>query len=129
MPLKTSAINTGRNLFKKHAEYKQPTLENAKAYRAEDVQTATITYNGHRYNADEDSMNRLDRVVDVANWKYNKAVASGLSSADAYKSVYIGTSISWKSADNDWVTLTIEQLCEIQEFALNNLESIWNRYG
>lgn len=39
------------------------------------------------------------------------------------------TTVNWKTYDNKFVVLTVENICEIQAIALNNLNKIWIKWG
>lgn len=109
--------------------YKEPEQLNKKAERAEALLTSTTTANGIEFDIDEKSIDRMDRVVDIANWKYNKAVAEGATPAQAYQAVYKDIIIPWKTADNQFVDIPVETICFVQEAALNNMNTIWATYG
>lgn len=129
MGIKKKSEKIGRNLYKNNAEFYEPTYRDNKAYRAEDVLNAEVTVNNITFDADEGSMDRLDRVIDLANWKFNQAVAAGQTYADAYTAVYQNTMVGWKSADNTFVNVSVETLAQVQEAAMNQLSVIWQQYG
>lgn len=100
-----------------------------RALRSEETTKQTVTVGSDTFDAREIDMDRMDRVVDIANWQYNRAVANGTSPADAYAQIYQNTTIPWKTADNVFGNFPIETICEAQEKALNQLASIWQSYG
>jgi len=129
MALKKSLIKTGRNLFKSHPTFYQESVEGQRAYRTEEVLTATVTVDGVTFDADEDSMDRMDRIVDIANWRYNQLVAKDKLDAEAaYNQVYMDTPIPWKTAHNVLETVSVETICKAQELALYQLSDVWVRY-
>ncbi|WP_027854437.1 hypothetical protein [Marinobacterium litorale] len=109
--------------------YKPPVLEGTKALRAEESLNQTVTVDGFTFQTDEESMDRMDRVVDIANWKFNQAVAQGATATEAYNAVYLGNTVPWKTADNNMGQFTIELICRVQEQALNLLGETWVKYG
>lgn len=118
---------TTPGVFQKHTAYVEQHPEGHKAYRAHEVAKQIVTVDGITFNADEVAMDRMDRVIDLANWKFNQATASGVSVSDAYAQVYT-MQIPWKTADNRLVQVTIETLCRAQELAINSLAAIWIKY-
>lgn len=129
MPLVEKKEAVSSVLFKRTVEFQPPPLSNKKAFRAEDVFNQIVTVNGFTFDADEESMDRMGRVISIAHWKYNQAVASGVPHADAYQAVYIGTTVPWKLHDNEKHDTSIETLCMVQEQALYALSTIWVKYG
>lgn len=129
MPITEYKKQTRKNMFSKKVEFSQPKIEDYKAYRSEEVLTTTVNHAGYTFEVDEASMDRFDRVIDMANWKYNQAVAQGMAPTDAYSYVYQNNSVTWKTYDNQFVSITIETICELQELALNNLQQIWVKWG
>jgi len=125
MPLTENIKQTRRNLFKKETTFLPREIKDYKANRAEEILNTTITYKGNIYEIDEVSMDRFDRVIDLANWKYNQTVASGVPPSDAYQYIYLNNTVIWKTYDNQFVEINIESICELQELALNNLQKIW----
>ena len=130
MPVISKMEKIKKGMFKKTALYESKAPKDSKAYRAEDVATSYVTHaaTGYTFNTDEDSMNRLDRVIAVAGWLFDKAVAQGSSVQDAYDAVYKNRVIPWKTFDNQVVNCSIETLCEVQEEALNKLNEIWFKW-
>lgn len=115
-------------LFSNQKVYKTGEVVGNRALRAEDVVSSFVVVDGITYNTDEASMDRLDRVITIAGYKFHQALANGMSPAEAYSTVY-STAISWKSYDNLFVQVPISTLAAIQEEALNTLNTIWARYN
>ena len=99
-----------------------------KVKRTEEIQTLEVITATAAFDADELSQDRMGRVVAVANFQYNKAVALGTSPAEAYAAIY-GTEVQWKGLDNTFYTLTIEELAEASELALQELSTTFIKYG
>lgn len=115
-------------LFSRQSVFVNDEVVGRKAYRADEVSKAVVEVAGMLFDADEGSMDRMDRVIDLANWKFNKATAAGLSASDAYQLVYM-TLIPWKTADNRLVQITVEILCEAQDAAVNQMGEVWVKYA
>jgi hypothetical protein len=126
--LHESMKQTSTSVFQKKAVYIEVPPEGRKAYRADEVGKQTVTVAGLSFDADETAMDRIDRVIDLANWKFNQLTASGVSASDAYAAIY-NTQVPWKTADNNLVQITVETLCQVQELAVNSLATIWVKYG
>ena len=119
-------IKTGRNLYKKHALFYEESPTNNKAYRSEESSNAILEIDGVTLNVSERSMDRMDRVIDVANWNYNRLVSQ--NDSEPYNNAYVNETIEWKDANGVFQTLTIETLCKFQKEAIKNLTEIWKKY-
>lgn len=98
-----------------------------KKQRACELAIATVVVNSIEYDADETAMDRVDRILTMANWKFNQAVAGGMSAAEAYAAVY-KTTVVWKGKDNEFHDIQIESLAKAQEAAINKMKTVWERY-
>ena len=127
--LKEKMVQVSPQLFQKEFEYTSFPLKGTKAVRKSDVDTITVTINGDTFDADEDSMNRLGRIVTIGNFQFNQAMSYGVAPAAAYKQVYKDTMIPWKKSNNQWGYFSVEVLCKVQEAALNKLAETWVKYG
>ena len=105
-----------------------PDLSKRKGERSDEMLKATVIINGVIYDADEVSMDRANRLVSIANQKYNKAVASGIEPSSAYDAVY-KTTVPWVGADNVSHQVQIESLAEMIEKAMENMGMVWSKYA
>lgn len=115
-------------VFKKHIEFQEEPAIGKKALRSEEVLNTIVEVDGMQFNADEMSMDRIDRLISLAGWKFDQAIKV-LSSEDAYNAVYLGIEVPWKLATDNLVVVNIEQLCRVQEISLNLLGATWVKYG
>lgn len=129
MPLNETVTQITPNLFRKKTEFVEAIIEGPKARRTEEILTTTIELNGHTFEVDEASMDRFDRVIGLANYKFNQTIASGITAAQAYQAIYQQNTIIWKTHHNEFVEITIENICQLQELALTNLQQIWIKWG
>lgn len=129
MSLETYKVKTGRNLYKKESKYINDPIKGKKALRTDEIDHSLVTVNGIRFDADEKAMDRMGRVVAAASWEFNKALSQGTTADMAYTQVYEDTTLTWKSADNQFVEVSIATLCEVHRNALNNLSIVWAKYG
>ena len=128
MPINSVINRRTKGFYSKSRLFTPKPIKDAKALRQEDIITSSVEVDGVIYNSDEDSMNRMDRVITVANWKFNQLISSGTSLQDAYKQAYLDNLVPWKLYHNECVQVTIETLCKVQEKALHNLNSLWFKY-
>lgn len=127
MPVSSKMVNKGNGMFKKEHTFEEEQPKNKLALRSEEVYNLTVEVGGLNFYADETSMDRMDRVVDLANWKFNKAQSMGLSAADAYQQVY-GILIPWKTVEG-LQQVSVETICVVQDTAVQKLGEIWVKYG
>jgi hypothetical protein len=123
----TKTISPKDGFFKKVTTFdneKLP-LKGVKANRAETLHVSTIVSDGREYNADEDSIRRMGYYLTNASSQYAKAISTGSSGTEAYTECYTNTTVNWKLANNTVEEITIEQLAETYNLAVNNLNSNW----
>ena len=99
-----------------------------KKQRAQELTSATVVVDSIEYDADETAMDRIDRILTLANWKYNQAVTGGMAAPEAYAAVY-KTTVLWKGKDNEFYDIQIESLAKAQESAINKMKTVWEKYG
>lgn len=128
MPIVERLVKRSDILFSRQPVFVDDEVVGKKAHRADEVSKAVVEAAGMLFDADEGSMDRMDRVIDLANWKFNKATAAGLPASSAYQLVYM-TMIPWKTADNQLVQITVETLCEAQDAAVNLMGQVWVKYA
>ena len=119
---------TSPQMFSKKVTFLENSIEGQKAYRTEEVLSQTMLIDNILFDIDENSMDRIDRVISLANWKYNQKISQGIGSIVAYTEIYSNTLIPWKTATNEIIQVSIEMLCKVQESALHNLSEIWVKY-
>lgn len=127
--LKYKKVSVDNGFFKNVPVFSEKAPEGSKALRTNEIVSSIVEIEGVRFNSDENSVNRMDRVIELANWKFNQAVATGVSVSEAYTSVYVETLVPWKNADNEFVDVSVETLCKVQEIGLHKLSEIWVKYG
>lgn len=103
---------------------KLPLIKN-KALRAEAVHTASVLYNGQKYNADEASIARMGYYITRANSSVVKAIASGEDAAVAYGANFTNASLTWRDFNNNNQSITVADLVEIHSLAVDELQSRW----
>jgi hypothetical protein len=123
--LESKVIEVSPQLYKKDYTFVQNSVKGKKAQRAETIYTATVTYNDWVFDADEDSMNRMNRHIQIANYDFNYELSNDVASNDAYRTNYIFKTVEWKLADNSVQTVTIEQLMAVYKLAVDNMTTNW----
>lgn len=103
-------------------------LTNKKAYKEFKKLTSTINFKDHKFQADPVSINFMSAVVNLANLQFNQAIAKGTKPADAFEAVY-GRAIAWKDVNNQWVEMTVGEISQGLELALENLKKILEKYN
>lgn len=98
-----------------------------KSIRQKELDSAAVAVNSIEYDADESAMDRVDRILTLAGWKFNKALAAGATAAEAYDGAYKIT-VPWKGTDNEFHDVQIESLAQAQEEAIHNMRSVWEKY-
>jgi hypothetical protein len=99
-----------------------------KMYRQKELVGSAVVVDSIEYDADETAMDRIDRILTLANWKFNQAIAGGKSAAEAYTAVY-NTNVLWKGKDNKFYEIPVETLAATQESAINEMRAAWEKYG
>jgi tryptophan 2,3-dioxygenase len=112
-------------MYKKVYTFVEDPIKGIKARKTEQIYTATVTLNDFVFDADETSMNRMNRYLQIANSDFNKDQANNMSVSDAYQKNYIDTTVQWKLADNNVQEITIEQLVEVYKLAVVNMANNW----
>lgn len=129
MPINKKTHKKSEFLWGITSEYEAPKYTENKAYRADELDHVVVTVNGNLFDGGEQSMDRMDRLIDVANFKYNKAIYDGATPAQAYEQVYQQYIVPWKTNDNQFIEVNIETLAAVQEQALNEMSSLWVKWG
>jgi hypothetical protein len=98
-------------------------LKGKKAKKVFKKLTAIIEVDGYKFQADEGSINYMSSVLAIANFKFNQAIANGMSPADAYAAVYKQT-VPWKDAENVFRDIRIEQIGNNLQIAMEKVKEI-----
>lgn len=129
MPLIDEKVADSPVLFRRVIKHVPDEITGTRALRADEVEKLTVEAGGLVFDADEESMDRLDRVVSTATWRCLKAMAEGATVAQAYQAVFNDTSVPWKLANNTAQLVPVGVICEAQEKALYALSTVWTKYG
>lgn len=129
MPIEEKTTAHSPVYFTRDKTFVPTTRVNKKALRAEELATQKVTVAGVVYDAGEDSMNRINRVLTLANARCQKAKSDGATDMQAYTRVFVNTRTPWKLADNTFAETNIKTLADVQEAAMAGMKAIWLKYG
>ena len=105
-------------------EFVPDKVEGNKAKKSETIKEATVTVGGVPYDADEVSMDRMGRAINSAYGQALQAIASG-TDAQTAASAALGTTVSWKCADDVVRDVTVSTLVDVLEAAKDNMAAVW----
>ena len=88
-----------------------------------ELDTLVVTTSAVPFDADNTSINYMSAVLTIANLKMIQALAAGVSSVEAYNSIY-KTSISWRNANNTVSNVQLETVGEALEQCMAEVGSI-----
>ena len=88
-----------------------------------ELDTLVVTTNTVPFDADNTSINYMSAVLTIANLKMIQALATGVSAAEAYDSIY-KTSISWRNANNTISNVELETVGEALEECMAEVGNI-----
>jgi len=100
-------------------------VSSKKGNRAIALESNTVTLSGIEYDANEISMDRLNRIVSLANAEYNYRVSVGELPADAYKATYKDQKVTWIGVDNLPHLVQVESLIEVLRASMTEMGAIW----
>lgn len=103
--------------------------EGIKNDRDRALSVATVDLNKIILDADEKSMDRIDRILTVASARFNQLLGAGKTAQEAYKEIYKNTKLAWKTNENKFHEFTIEDFITIQDAALKNMQAKWHEFS
>lgn len=92
----------------------------AKLLRDSEIKENIVFFNKRGYEANESSIARMVSKLTQYNYKFNRLLGNGYSYEEAYK-VY-DEIIQWKDSSNEIIELSIHNLANIHQLAINKLE-------
>lgn len=97
-----------------------------KETKTNESDVSIVTYKGINYDADEKSMYRMSRLINLYNFKFNRLLAAGnITPSKAYE--IFKEKIEWIDADNLYQDLTIEEVGFILQLAIGKFERLWKQ--
>lgn len=107
-----------------HYEFVPDKVKGSKAKKSETISGATVEVGGVSYDADEVSMDRMGRVINAAYGQALQAISTG-TDAQTAASAALGTTVSWKCADDVVRDVTVSTLVDVLEAAKDNMAAVW----
>ena len=105
-------------------EFVPDTIVGVKARKTDTLEQAVVTVGDIAFDADEQSMNRIARVIASANALMMQDIAGGQNPADS-ATTRLAETISWKCADDVVRNVSVSTLVSVLEQAKNNMTSVW----
>ncbi len=78
------------------------------------------------YDIDEKSMDRMNRIVSLANAEYNYRVSVGETLASAYEASYKTQTVDWTGADDKPHKVMVESIVQALRAGMINMGEIWH---
>lgn len=78
------------------------------------------------YDTDEKSMDRMNRIVSLANAEYNYRVSVGETPASAYEASYKTQTVDWTGADDKPHKVMVESIVQALRVGMTNMGEIWH---
>ena len=97
-----------------------------RATKNNNSESLIVSYKGVNYDADEKSMYRISRLINLYNFKFNRLIANATTPSKAFE-IYKET-VEWKDAQNEYRKLSIEELGFILQLAIGKFENLWKSY-
>ncbi len=105
--------------------YLSPTYSKiAKQKRKDVLASLTVELESIEFDANQTSMVYMNAVGTVAAKHFAKALASGISTEDAYKVVYEDITIDWKDANNVVNPVTVAQVVDVLEETIKAVSDV-----
>jgi uncharacterized protein YjcR len=135
--IKTRKVSHGPYYVAVEKEFCEEPYLGKKADRAEELYTQEVTFNGNIYDAGERSMDRIDRVLTLANSLMNATVTGKIAAGsttqvaqlESYKEVYQDRILYWVMSDNSVKPINAETLIAVQDMAMAGMQALWLKYG
>ena len=107
-----------------HSIVMEYTNQLGKAEKAKALDELVISSNSVAYDANGKAIGNMSAVVAVANFKFNKALAGGFSTEEAYKTIYKDSKIGWKNANNGISYVQVESIAEALEKSMYSVAKV-----
>ncbi|WP_294962034.1 hypothetical protein [Sulfurimonas sp.] len=105
---------------------KEKELEKTKQNKNLLISKSTSEVHTILYDTDEKSMDRMNRIVSLANAEYNYRVSVGETPASAYEVTYKTQTIDWTGADNKSHKVMVESIVQALRAGMINMGEIWH---
>ena len=100
-----------------------------KGKRALEMEAQIVSVQGVAYNTDETSLDRMNRLISLANMEFNYRLSLGETPAVAYANVYNNQTASWVGADNLPHTVQYASIAEALKQGMMAMGITWAKYA
>ena len=104
--------------------WKEYQTKKAKEAKANLLATMKVELDNLELQADSTSLVYMNSVGTIASKYFNKLLASGANAEDAYRTIYIETTIDWKDANNTVNPVSVETIIDGLELAVRKVGEI-----
>jgi len=112
-------------MFKKVFTFYEDPIKGYKAEKTERIYNSTVEYNGWTFDADEKSIERMMRYLQISTIQSLQDEISGMSKEDAYTKNFINNQTSWKLNDNSIQEISISELFDVFKLCVENMSTNW----
>jgi len=110
-------------MFKKVFTFYEDPIKGYKAEKTERIYNSTVEYNGWTFDADEKSIERMMRYLQISTIQSLQDEISGMSKEDAYTKNFINNHTSWKLNDNSIQEISISELFDVFKLCVENMST------
>ena len=114
-------------MFKKVYTFYEDPIKGYKAEKTERIYNSTVEYNGWTFDADEKSMDRMSRYLQISTMTFLQEQSSGISTTTAWQNNFTDKKINWKLNNNTIQEISVEQLLEVYTMCVDNMSNNWLR--
>lgn len=123
--LNSKVVEISPQFFKRVFSFSEDPIKGYKAEKSEKIYTSTVEYNGWVFDADEKSMDRMARYLNIYSIGMMQDQSNGMSITNSWQKNFIDTTIQWKLNNNEIQEINIEQLFEVYKLCVSNMSNNW----
>jgi hypothetical protein len=123
--LTSKIVETSPQVFKRVYTFFEDPIKGYKAEKTEKIYSSTVEYNNWVFDADEKSMDRMARYLNIYSIEMMQDQSNGMSITDSWQKNFIDTTITWKLNNNEKQEMNIQQLFEVYKLCVSNMADNW----
>jgi hypothetical protein len=123
--LTSKIVETSPQVFKRVYTFFEDPIKGYKAEKTEKIYSSTVEYNNWVFDADEKSMDRMSRYLNIYSIGVMQDQSNGMSFEDSWQKNFIDTTITWKLNNNEKQEINIQQLFEVYKLCVSNMADNW----
>jgi hypothetical protein len=123
--LTSKIVETSPQVFKRVYTFFEDPIKGYKAEKTEKIYSSTVEYNDWVFDADEKSMDRMSRYLNIYSIGVMQDQSNGMSFEDSWQKNFIDTTITWKLNNNEKQEINIQQLFEVYKLCVSNMADNW----